>query len=118
DQREFAVDDQQHAFQLVAAAQNLSAGRNHAVRALLARQPRVFLDTIERHFRRAAENRKHRPVLQKIDGVVAPFTISDHAPVKVEDAIQFETVERYILGREWRGAAALLPPGLAWVCIA
>ena len=48
--------------EFVAAAQDQSARRDHAVDALLARQPRIFLDAIDRHFGGAAEHRKHRSV--------------------------------------------------------
>ena len=87
------------------------------LRNLFARKPGIFLDTIDWHFRSPAKNREHRPVFQEVDGVIAPLAIGDHAPVEIEDTIQFEPIEGNVLGRE-RRCAALRPPHLAWVCFA
>src|SRR6266852_9936657 len=92
DHRQLAVDHQQHAVEFMAAAQDQPAPRDHAVNALLAREPRIFFDAIDWHFRSAAEYREHRAVPQKIDGVVAPLAIGDHAPVQIQDTIEFETI--------------------------
>src|SRR5215831_6060524 len=72
DHRELAVDHQQHAVELVAAAQDQAGRRDDTVHALLARQARIFLDAIERHLGGAAEHRKHGAVLQEVDGIVSP----------------------------------------------
>src|SRR3954463_9627064 len=105
--RQLAIDDQQHAVELMAAAQDQAAGRDHAVDALLARQPRIFFDAVDRHFGGAAEYRKHRAVLEKIDGVVAPLAVGHHASVQIENAIEFETVECYPAWRRARSGIAL-----------
>src|ERR1700709_1059340 len=105
--RQLAVDHQQHAVELVAAAQDQAARRDHAVDALLARQPRIFLDAVDRHFGGAAEYRKHRAVFEKIDGVIAPLAIGHHASIEIEDAIEFETVECYPAWRSARSGIAL-----------
>ena len=52
--RELAVDRQQDAIELVAAAQDQPARRDHAVGTLLAREPQVFLDPVDWHFLRRA----------------------------------------------------------------
>src|SRR5207249_11134007 len=93
-QRQIAIDRQQHTFEFVAAPQDQAGRRDHAVHALLARQPRIFLDAVDRDLGGAAEYRKHRAVFQKVDRVVAPFAIGDHAPIQIEDTVEFETIER------------------------
>src|SRR3954452_16190534 len=105
--RQLAVDHQQHAVEFMAAAQDQPGGGDHAVGALLARQPRILLDAVDRHFGSAAENRKYRAVFQEVDGVVAPFAVGDHAAVEIEDAIKFETVECYPALRSARSGGAL-----------
>src|SRR5258705_461208 len=79
-QRQLAVDYQQHAVELVAAAQDQSARRNHAVNALLAYEPRIFFDTIDRHFRGAAEHREHGAVPQEIDAIIPPPAVGHRPP--------------------------------------
>src|SRR5216684_978898 len=93
--RQLAVDYQQHAIEFVAAAQDQPARRDHAVDPLLAREPRIFFDAIDGYFGGAAEYREHRAVLEKVDGVVAPLAIGDHAPVQIQNTIEFETIERH-----------------------
>src|ERR1700712_2592178 len=101
----------------MAAAQDQAACRDHAVDALLARQPWIFLDAVDRHFGSAAENRKHRAVFQKIDGVVAPLAVGDHASVEIEDTTEFETVECYPALRRTRSGVALRCAHLAWISL-
>src|SRR5882724_4070322 len=116
-QRQLAVDHQQHAVEFMAAAQDQAGRRDHAVHALLAREPRVFLDAIERDFGGAAEYRKHRAVLQEIDGVISPFAVGDHAPVEVQDAIEFEAVEGNSMWHWARSGNARRCAALAWIGI-
>src|SRR5215207_10054582 len=99
------------------AAQDEPGRRDHAVRALLAGKPRIFLDAIERDFGSAAENRKHRAVLQEVDGVIAPFAVGDHAAVEIENAVEFEAVERDTIGRSVRSGGARHCAKLAWISV-
>src|SRR3982751_5217209 len=87
----------------MAAAQDQSGRRDHAVHALLAREPWILLDPINRNFGSAAEYRKHRAFFQKVDGVVAPLAIGDHAPIQIENTVEFETIER---DTNWRGGCS------------
>ena len=103
--RQLAVDHQQHTFKLMAAAQDQARGRDHAVHALLAREPGIFFDAVDRHFRSAAEHREHRAVFQEVDGVVAPFAVGDHAAVEIEDAVEFEAIERHPIWLRARSSA-------------
>src|SRR6266478_7559727 len=114
-QRQLAIDHQQHAIELVAAAQDQPACRDHAVNALLAGEPRIFFDTIDRYFQSAAEHREHRAVPQEINGVVAPLTIGDHAPVQIQDTIEFETIERHPAWQWTRSGVARRCATLAWI---
>src|SRR6185312_447044 len=118
DQCQLAIDDKQNAIELVAAPENKAGRRDHTIGALLARQPRIFLDAVNRNFGRAAEDREHRPVLEEVDGVVAPFTIRDHAPVEVENAIELETIERHPALNGKRGGTAFRRAALAWINVA
>src|SRR4051812_22124900 len=99
----------------MAAAQDQPGRCYHAVHALLAREPRIFLDAIDRHFRGAAEYRKHRTVLQEVDGIVAPLAIGDHAPVQIQNTIEFKTIERDSIWR-WARSGGTRPCAiLAWI---
>src|SRR5256885_17255709 len=113
--RQLAVDHQQHALEFVAAAQDQSGRRDHAVHALLAREPWIFLDAVDRNLGGAAEYRKHRAVFQKVDGVVAPFAIGDHAPIQIEDTVEFETIERDTIWRWDCSGSACHCTVLAWI---
>ena len=48
--RQLAVDHQQHAIEFVAAAQDQPARRDHAVNPLLACEPRIFFDALDRYW--------------------------------------------------------------------
>src|SRR5436190_22371618 len=115
DHGELAVDHQQHALEFMAAAQDQAGRRDHAVHALLAREPRILLDPVNRNLGSAAEYRKHRTVLQKVDGVVAPFAVGDHAPIQIEDTVEFETIERDPIWRLRCSGGARHCAGLAWI---
>src|SRR4051794_26125696 len=101
----------------MAAAQDQAGGGDHAVGALLARQPRILLDAVDRHFGSAAEDREHRAVFQEIDRVVTPFAVGDHASIEIEDTIEFETVECYPAWRRARSGVALRCAHLAWISL-
>src|SRR5581483_7524273 len=92
------VERAEHAVQFVAAAQDVSGRRDHAVGALPALQPRILLDAIERHFGGVAENRKHRAVFEEIDGVIAPLAGGDFAPIETENAIELAPGECHLAG--------------------
>ena len=113
--RQLAVDHQQHAVEFVAAAQDQPGRRDHAVDALLARQPRIFFDSVDRNFGGAAEHREHRAVSEKIDGVVAPLAVGDHAPVQIQNAIEFETIERHPARQRSRSGIPRRCAILAWI---
>src|SRR6202022_2903459 len=99
----------------MAAAQDQPARRDHAVDALLARQPRIFFDAVDRHFGSAAEYREHRAIFEEVDGIVAPLTIGDHAPIQIQDTIEFETIERHPAWQRTRSGVARRCAALAWV---
>src|SRR3954465_10736194 len=80
--RQLAIDHQQHAFEFVAAAQDQPGRGDHAVHALLAREPRILLDAIDRDFGGAAEYREHRTLPEEVDGIVAPFAVGDHPAIQ------------------------------------
>src|SRR5450756_386515 len=90
----------------MAAPQDQPARRDHAVHALLAGQPRIFFDAVDRHFRGAAEDREHRAIPQEIDRIVAPLAIGDHATVQIQDAIELNAIERYPAWRRTRSGVA------------
>src|SRR5258706_15463321 len=100
----------------MATAQDQAGGRNHAIGALLACQPRIFLDAVDRNFGSAPEHRKDRAVFQEIDGVIAPFAVGNHSPVQIENAAELETIERYP-ARQCSGGTAFRRTVLAWVSL-
>src|SRR4029077_10726271 len=94
------------------ALDDQSGRRDHAVGALAARQPRILLDAIERHFGGAAEDGIHRAVLEKINRVIAPLAGCDHAAVEAENAVEFAPAEGNLPGDDgWN--AGLAPAMLA-----
>src|SRR6266404_2057723 len=99
----------------MAAAQNQPARRDHAVNALLAREPRIFFDAIDGNFGSAAEHREHGAVFEKVDGIVAPLAIGDHAPVQIQNAIEFEAIERHPAWQSTRSGIASRCAILAWI---
>ncbi len=96
DDAERAVERAEHAVELLAAAQDMAGGRNHAIGALPAAEFWIFLDAVDRHFRGAAENRKHRAVLEEIDGVIAPLAGGDFAAVEPQNAVELAPAEGYL----------------------
>ena len=83
--------------------------------ALAARQFRIFFDAVERHFRCAAEHRKHRTVFQEIDGVIAPFAGGDLAAVKIENAVEFAAAEGDLVHGGGAALRAGDPPPWDWL---
>ena len=119
--RQRLVEHAQHAVEFVAAAQDQAGRRDHAVGALLARQLRIFLDAVDRHFGGAAEHRKHRAVFQKVDRVIAPLAGGDHAAIEIENAVEFAAVEgdlQRLTGAAVLRAGAPPPRRLAGIGIA
>lgn len=55
-QRQGSVDCPQHALEFVAAANNQTSRRNHAISTLTTREFRIFFDAINRHLRGAAKH--------------------------------------------------------------
>jgi len=81
--------------------------------ALAARQFGIFFNAVDRHFRRTTEHRKHGPILEEVDRVVAPLAGGHHAAVEAKDAVQFAPVEGDLVGGGRRRAGA--PVNLARV---
>src|SRR5437016_6444250 len=88
----------QHAIELMSALDDQTCRRNHAVGTLPARQPRIFLDAIERHFGGATEDGKHRAVFEKINRVIAPLSGCDHAAIEAENAVELAAAEGDLAG--------------------
>src|SRR4051794_31627596 len=99
----------------MAATKDQAACRDHAVDALLARKPRILFDPIKRAFRSAAKHREHCAVLQEIDGIIAPLAIRHHAPIQIQNTIEFESIERYPTWQRTRTYIARRRASLAWI---
>src|SRR5689334_14006527 len=93
-------------------------GGDEAVGALAARQTGVLLDSIDRDFRGPAENRKHGPVLEEINGVVAPLAGGDLAAIKVENAVELASAEGHAARGDTGRAGAVAPLEFAWFDVA
>src|SRR6185312_9709437 len=52
------VEHAQHAVEFWAALEDMAGHRHDAIGALAAREPRILLDAVDRHFGGAAEHRK------------------------------------------------------------
>jgi hypothetical protein len=86
----------------VAALQHPPVLAGHHILALPGTQPGVLFDDVEGPFRGALVDRKQRPVLEEVDGVVAPLPIGDLAAIEVEDGVQLAPVEADIRFGAWR----------------
>src|SRR6202049_3289119 len=93
----------------MAAAQDVPGRRNDAVGALAPPEPWVFLDAVDRDFRGAAENRKHRAVHQKIDCVITPLAGSNHAAVEAKNAVELPPAEGHFIRGGGRSKLAPAP---------
>src|ERR1700684_3700724 len=110
---ERTIERAEHAVEFVAAPQDMAGGRNDAIGALPAAETGVFLDAVDRHFRSAAENRKHRAIFEEIDGVITPLAGGDFASVEPQDAVQFASAKGYLSGGG--GSRGFSPPLRGWV---
>src|SRR5579872_3236552 len=99
----------------MAPAQNHATCRDHAVNPLLARKPGIFFDPVDWNLRSAAENREHRAITQKIDGVIPPLAVGDHAAVQIQDAMEFEAIKRHPVWHGAHGGLTRRGARLAWV---
>src|SRR5205823_2050744 len=108
-----AVERAEHSVELLIAPENVSGRRNDAVGALAARQPRIFLDAVDRDFTGAAEYRENRAVFEKVDGVIAPLAGRDLAAVKPQEPIELAAAESYFTGGDVR--TMLVPAPRAWI---
>src|SRR5580698_5644440 len=113
---ERAVERAEHPVELGTAANDMAGGGNHAVGALAATQFWIFLDTVDRHFRGAAENRKHRTILEEIDGVIPPFAGSHFAAIEPKNAVELTPAESHFACGG--GRALLAPAPRAWIGLA
>src|SRR6516164_155021 len=108
---ERAIDGAQHAFEFVPAPYDEAGGRDHAIRALPARQLGRFFNAIDGNFRCTPEDRENGAILEEVDGVIAPLSSGDLAAVKAEYAIEFAPIEAHPAchggGRSVRGLAPM-----------
>src|SRR6202790_5482971 len=111
-----AVERAEHAVEFLTAAHDVPGGRNHAEGPLAAAELWILLDAVDRHFRGAAENRKHRAVFEEIDGVITPFAGGDFASIEPQSAVKFAPAERHFAGGGVR--TMLAPAPRAWIGIA
>src|SRR5260370_9413851 len=92
---------------------------NHAVDPLPQGRRTIFFNAVDRNFGSSAKYRKHRSILQEIDGIVSPLTLSDLASVKTEYAAEFAPIEGDLGGNLSSGkrcsARTLAALGLAWI---
>jgi hypothetical protein len=103
------VERAQHALELAAAAQDQAGRGNHAVGALTALEPRIFLDAVDRDLAGMTKHRKHRAVVEEINCVIAPLAGRDLAAIETKNAIKFAPAEGNLAGA---GGTQLAPaPG-------
>ena len=74
--------------------QHASCLAGHRIESLPVREARILLDLKQGPFRRPPENRKYRPVFQKIQRVIPPFTCCHHPAVKRHQFPNFMAVKR------------------------
>jgi len=101
DHAERAIDGSQHTLKLVTAPHDQSGRRDHAVDALTTRQSWILFDSIDRHFRAAAEDGEHRAVLEEVDRVIAPLTGGDLAAIEGEETVELAPIEGH--AARWDG---------------
>src|ERR1700733_14065138 len=106
----------EHAVELLAAAQDMTGGRDHAKGTLAAALFRVFLDPVDRNFAGAAKNRKYRAIFQKIDCVITPLAGGDLAAIKAKNAVELPPAESHFACGGVRTLLAPAPP--AWIDLA
>jgi hypothetical protein len=96
---ERTIDCAQHAVKFMSAPDDQPGRGNHAVDPLPQSQRRIFFNTVDRNFGRSTKYRKHRSVLQEVDGIVSPLALGDLASVKTEYAPEFAPIEGDLSGR-------------------
>lgn len=78
----------------MAAFQHASRLAGHRVEALPVREARILLDLKQRPFRRPPEHGKDRPIFQKIQRVIPPFSSRHHPSVERHQFPHFVAVKR------------------------
>jgi hypothetical protein len=89
-----AVEGRDHMAEVVTVLENKAGCRNHRKGALLAREPRVFLDPVERKLASAPVDGKDRLLGRKIDRIIPPFSVADFAAIEFEDFLQLVPAKR------------------------
>ena len=79
--------------QFVTALENRAVTVDDAVSTLLASEFGILLDAIECHFAGASIDGKDGAIFQMVDGIIAPFTISDLKAVNSQNGRQFPAIE-------------------------
>ena len=74
--------------------QHASCLAGQRIESLPVREARILLDLKQGPFRRPPENRKDRPVFEKIQRVIPPFTCCHHPAVKRHQFPNFMAVKR------------------------
>ena len=82
-----------HGLEFVAALEHAAILDGHHVLALLVPELGVLLNHVERPLGGALVDREQRPVLEEIDGVIAPLASGDFASIQIEDAVELAPVE-------------------------
>jgi hypothetical protein len=115
--RERTIDRAQDAIELMPTAHDETSRGDHAVNALAACKPWIFLDAVDRNFGAAPKDGENRAILQKIDRIIAPLTSRDLTAVETQQAIKLTPIEGHLLGGD-EARGHLAPMGLAWFSIA
>src|SRR6202035_3573362 len=71
----------------------MAAGREYRVLALPRFQRGMFLDREVRVFARTAVHGKNRTIGKEVDGIIAPFAGSNHAPVNAKNLSKLAAAE-------------------------
>src|SRR5690606_34022163 len=87
--------DTQHTLQVLSALEDHARSVHDAEFPLLTCKLGAFYDLEHRRFARSPEDGEKRLVAQVIDGVIPPFSGSDHETVKTEDLVQLASTECY-----------------------
>lgn len=81
-----AVKNPQHLRKIMTAFQDRAAHRDDQKRPLLARQFGALLNSVKRHFRRAAVNAEDGRLLKAIDRIVPPVAGGDKLTIEPKNA--------------------------------
>ena len=93
DFEEAAFHRGEDALEFGAAFQYMPGLPDQGPHALAMAEPRAFFDPKFGTFGRPAESRKGRGVATKIDGIVTPMARRYHAAIKVQNPLQFRSIE-------------------------